>query len=103
MSWRGEEGGIAAAKAGHDVVMAPQKPTYFDHYQSKDPKEPQAIGGHNSLADVYAYEFELKPVTFAARDGVESAFANVVTTNYFATLGVLPAAGRVFAAAESDC
>jgi len=56
MSWRGEEGGIAAAKAGHDVVMAPQKPTYFDHYQSKDPKEPQAIGGHNSLADVYAYE-----------------------------------------------
>src|SRR5438105_755396 len=55
-SWRGEEGGIAAAKAGHDVVMAPQKPTYFDHYQSKDPKEPQAIGGHNSLADVYAYE-----------------------------------------------
>ena len=55
-----------------------------------------------TLADVYAYEFELKPVTFAARDGVESAFANVVTTNYFATLGVLPAAGRVFAAAESD-
>jgi hexosaminidase len=56
MSWRGEDGGIAAAKAGHDVVMAPQKPTYFDHYQSKDPKEPIAIGGHNSLTDVYAYE-----------------------------------------------
>jgi hexosaminidase len=56
MSWRGEEGGIVAAKAGHDVVMAPQKPTYFDHYQSKDPKEPVAIGGHNALADVYAYE-----------------------------------------------
>ena len=36
--------------------MAPQKPTYFDHYQSKDAKEPIAIGGHNSLADVYAYE-----------------------------------------------
>ena len=56
MSWRGEDGGIAAAKSGHDVVMAPQKPTYFDHYQSKDTKEPQAIGGHNPLADVYAYE-----------------------------------------------
>jgi hexosaminidase len=56
MSWRGEDGGIAAAKAGHDVVMAPQKPTYFDHYQSKDPREPMAIGGHNPLADVYAYE-----------------------------------------------
>ena len=64
MSWRGEDGGIAAAKAGHDVVMAPQKPTYFDHYQSKDAKEPIAIGGHNSLADVYAYE----PVPAALSD-----------------------------------
>ncbi len=36
MSWRGENGGIAAAKAGHDVVMAPEKPTYFDHDQSED-------------------------------------------------------------------
>ena len=56
MSWRGEDGGIAAAKAGHDVVMAPQKPTYFDHYQAKNDREPIAIGGHNSLSDVYAYE-----------------------------------------------
>src|SRR2546423_10672612 len=45
MSWRGEEGGIAAAKAGHDVVMAPQKPTYFDHAQSKLPMEPAGVGG----------------------------------------------------------
>jgi len=56
MSWRGEDGGVAAAKAGHDVVMAPQKPTYFDHYQAKNDREPIAIGGHNSLSDVYAYE-----------------------------------------------
>src|SRR2546430_29764 len=56
MSWRGEKGGIAAAKAGHDVVMAPEKPTYFDHAQSKGPREPISIGGHNPLADVYAYE-----------------------------------------------
>ena len=68
MSWRGEDGGIAAAKAGHDVVMAPQKPTYFDHAQSKDPREPMSIGGHNSLADVYAYE----PVP-AALSGSEAA------------------------------
>ena len=39
-----------------DVVMAPEKPTYLDHYQSRDPGEPVAIGGHNSLEDVYAYE-----------------------------------------------
>ena len=56
MSWRGEEGGIAAAKAGHDVVMAPQKPTYLDHSQTELPTEPPGIGGHNSLEDVYGYE-----------------------------------------------
>src|SRR5207247_884058 len=56
MSWRGEAGGIAAAKAGHDVVMAPQQPTYMDHSQSELATEPQGIGGHNSLEDVYRYE-----------------------------------------------
>jgi hexosaminidase len=57
MSWRGEKGGIEAAKAGHDVVMTPGKPCYFDHYQSEDTEnEPLAIGGLNTLASVYAYE-----------------------------------------------
>jgi len=56
MSWRGERGGVTAAKAGHDVIMAPQKPTYFDHAQSPDPREPVSIGGLNRLADVYGYE-----------------------------------------------
>ena len=56
MSWRGERGGVTAAKAGHDVIMAPQKPTYFDHSQSPDPREPVSIGGLNRLADVYGYE-----------------------------------------------
>ena len=56
MSWRGEDGGVAAAKAGHDVVMAPQKPTYLDHSQSELATEPPGIGGHNSLEDVYAYQ-----------------------------------------------
>ncbi len=54
MSWRGEKGGVAAAKAGHDVVMAPEKPTYLDHDQSEDQVLP--IRGLNTLADVYAYE-----------------------------------------------
>lgn len=57
MSWRGTEGGIAAAKAGHYVVMSPGKPCYFDHYQTKNiKKEPLAIGGFNPLDSVYAYE-----------------------------------------------
>jgi hexosaminidase len=56
MSWRGEEGGITAARAGHDVVMAPTSPTYFDYYQSTSADEPLAIGGHVPLEAVYAYE-----------------------------------------------
>src|SRR5437660_136492 len=65
MSWRGESGGIAAAKLGHDVVMAPEKPTYLDHSQTELPTEPPGIGGHNSLEDVYAYH----PVPKELSDG----------------------------------
>jgi hexosaminidase len=57
MSWRGIDGGILAARAGHDVVMAPGSRTYFDHYQSADTaNEPLAIGGFLPLDTVYAYE-----------------------------------------------
>ena len=57
MSWRGEEGGIEAARAGHDVVMAPSRCTYFDHYQAEPTEEePLAIGGLTTVSDVYAYE-----------------------------------------------
>lgn len=57
MSWRGIEGGIAAAKAGHDVVMAPTGYTYLDYYQSNDRStEPQAIGGFVPLERVYSFD-----------------------------------------------
>ena len=57
MSWRGIDGGIAAAKAGHDVVMAPGDWTYFDHYQSRfREQEPLAIGGYVPIQKVYGYE-----------------------------------------------
>jgi hexosaminidase len=56
MSWRGEKGGIAAARAGHDVVMAPTSFTYFDYYQGPHDKEPLAIGGDLPLKKVYQYE-----------------------------------------------
>lgn len=56
MSWRGTEGGIAAAKQKHNVVMSPGKPCYFDHYQSKNKlTEPLAIGGFNPVDSVYNY------------------------------------------------
>lgn len=57
MSWRGEAGGIEAAKQGHDVVMTPNTYLYFDYYQTADIKnEPIAIGGCLPLALVYSYD-----------------------------------------------
>jgi hypothetical protein len=56
MSWRGEAGGITAAQAGHDVVMAPTSHTYFDYYQGPPKTEPNAIGGDIRLEKVYQYE-----------------------------------------------
>lgn len=57
MSWQGTKGGIAAARAGHDVVMTPNSHTYFDHYQSQNrAAEPLAIGGFTNLEKVYNYE-----------------------------------------------
>jgi hexosaminidase len=56
MSWRGTEGGIAAAKMEHDVVMSPNNECYFDHYQAEPENEPLAIGGYTDLKDVYNYE-----------------------------------------------
>jgi hexosaminidase len=56
MSWRGEEGGIAAAKQHHNVVMTPGKYVYFDHYQTDPKTEPLAIGGFLPIDTVYNYE-----------------------------------------------
>ena len=56
MSWRGEAGGITAARGGHDVVMAPTSHTYFDYYQGPSATEPKAIGGDLRLEKVYQYE-----------------------------------------------
>lgn len=56
MSWRGETGGITAARAGHDVVMAPTSHTYFDYYQGPADTEPKAIGGFIPVEKVYEYE-----------------------------------------------
>jgi hexosaminidase len=56
MSWRGTEGAIAAARAGHDVVMAPSPALYLDHLQSDAPNEPPGRPSVESLEDVYGYE-----------------------------------------------
>ena len=56
MSWRGTEGGIAAARSGHDAVMTPGSHCYFDYYQSDPANEPLAIGGMLRIEKVYGYE-----------------------------------------------
>jgi hexosaminidase len=56
MSWRGEEGGIEAAKAHHKVVMTPGSHCYFDHYQANNVNEPLAIGGYLPVEKVYSYD-----------------------------------------------
>lgn len=55
MSWRGTEGGIEAAKQGHDVIMTPTSYCYLDYYQSLHADEPLAIGGFLPLEKVYSY------------------------------------------------
>ncbi|MGD0082539.1 MAG: beta-N-acetylhexosaminidase [Acidimicrobiales bacterium] len=55
MSWRGEQGGVEAANAGHDVVMAPQQWLYFDWSYADDPREPIAICPAISVERVWSY------------------------------------------------
>ncbi len=79
MSWRGTQGGIDAAKAGHDVIMTPGSHCYFDHYQSDPTTEPVAIGGFLPLEKVYDYE--PVPAELTAEQGkyILGAQANVWT------------------------
>ncbi|MBK8141613.1 MAG: family 20 glycosylhydrolase [Chitinophagaceae bacterium] len=79
MSWRGENGGIEAAKQSHDVIMTPGKPVYFDHYQAGPEGEPIAIGGMNTLKNVYDYEPVPKELNAEEAKHVLGAQANVWT------------------------
>ncbi|MET0393624.1 MAG: beta-N-acetylhexosaminidase [Chitinophagaceae bacterium] len=55
MSWRGEQGGIDAARQQHHVIMTPTSPMYFDYSQSEN-EDSLTIGGYNPLEKVYAWE-----------------------------------------------
>ncbi|GAO29021.1 beta-hexosaminidase [Geofilum rubicundum JCM 15548] len=79
MSWRGEAGGVAAAQMGHDVVMTPGSPCYFDHYQAGPEGEPVAIGGMNTLKHVYNYEPVPAELSIDEAKYVLGAQANVWT------------------------
>jgi hexosaminidase len=85
MSWRGIDGGVAAAASGHDVVMSPNTHCYFDYYQSRDTAaEPPAIGGHLPLEQVY--DFDPIPAAIAgAHAGHVLGVQGNIWTEYIAT------------------
>jgi hexosaminidase len=77
MSWRGTEGGIAAAKQNHDVVMTPGSHCYFDYYQAEPETEPLAIGGFVTLEKTYSYEPIPKELTEEQAKHILGAQGNV--------------------------
>ncbi|PVY43740.1 glycoside hydrolase family 20 protein [Pontibacter virosus] len=79
MSWRGTEGGIAAAKQHHYVVMTPGSHVYFDHYQGEPSLEPTAIGGLTTLQKVYSFEPTPAELSAEEKKYILGAQANVWT------------------------
>ncbi|MER5867681.1 beta-N-acetylhexosaminidase [Kitasatospora sp. NPDC002040] len=77
-SWRGYEGGVAAAKAGHDVVMCPEQHVYLDHRQGPGEDEPIPVGFVRTLEDVY--RFEPVPPELTGLDDDGAAAARVIGT-----------------------
>lgn len=79
MSWRGTEGGIAAAKQKHNVVMTPGSHCYFDYYQGNPKTEPLAIGGYVPLEKVYSFDPTPKELDENEAKYIMGAQANVWT------------------------
>ena len=78
MSWRGEEGGIEAAKQGHDVIMTPGSHVYFDHSQTKN-EDSVTIGGYLPLEKVYSYQPIPEQLNTTQAKHILGAQANVWT------------------------
>lgn len=85
MSWRGEEGGIEAAKQGHYVVMSPTSYCYLDYYQSSHNSEPLAIGGFLPLEKVYKFNPVPKSLTKEETKFILGGQANL-WTEYISTM-----------------
>jgi N-acetyl-beta-hexosaminidase/alpha-L-fucosidase len=78
MSWRGEQGGIDAAKQDHDVIMTPGEYVYFDHSQLQN-DDSLTIGGYLPLSKVYQYEPIPHGLTDDQAKHVRGAQANIWT------------------------
>jgi hexosaminidase len=78
MSWRGEKGGIEAAKQKHNVIMTPGSHVYLDHSQMKK-EDSVVIGGFLPLQTVYGYEPVPKELSADEEKYVLGAQGNVWT------------------------
>ncbi|MEU7876063.1 beta-N-acetylhexosaminidase [Dactylosporangium sp. NPDC049140] len=78
-SWRGTVGALAAAHAGHDVVLCPDTSVYLDYRQSDHPDEPIPVGTVLGVDEVYAFEPVPAQLTGAQRDRVLGAQCNIWT------------------------
>lgn len=78
MSWRGEQGGIEAARQGHDVIMTPGSHVYLDHSQTKN-EDSVTIGGYTTVQKTYSYEPVPATLTAAQAKHVLGAQGNVWT------------------------
>ncbi len=79
MSWRGMQGGIAGAQAGHDVIMTPNTHVYLDYHQGTDADEPLAIRGPTTLRTTYDFEPVPPDLTGALADHVLGTGAKLWT------------------------
>jgi hexosaminidase len=78
MSWRGEKGGIEAAKQNHDVIMSPGTHVYLDHGEKKN-EDSLNIGGYLPLTKVYSYEPVPQELSAEQKKRVLGAQGNVWT------------------------
>ena len=80
MSWRGSDGGIAAANAGNDVIMTPNTYCYMDYYQSEDTdSEPPAIPAILPLRQVWDYVVVPEQIAEDKRRHIIGGQANIWT------------------------
>lgn len=85
MSWRGETGGLEAARQGHDAIMTPNTYFYLDYYQSKDiANEPFGIGGYLPIEICYSYEPYPAEMTDEEKSHIIGVQANL-WTEYIST------------------
>jgi len=102
MSWRGTEGGIAAARQKHDVIMTPTSYAYLDYYQTEPAGQPLAIGGYVPLEKVYSFNPLPEELTAEEQQYILGVQGNV-WTEYISTPEYLEymTFPRAFAIAET--